>query len=218
MKCPNIFRVLPAFVFLICGYASAQTPAVPDGRVSGKDYAERAAAAVRLYATLSPSNPNFPKDAMPFHAARLQLGVDVPGTLKTIDRMLDATLKAKPDPFNLHAVMHAYLIHRDKYTPAMREKVKQLAAGWAYSKPIGVSMNYELMRDGAGWLAAQEWPDLVDAEGNNAAKIQKNCAGWLWRIFNETTAHNSTEYDAPIYYGTDFAPTRMIAEFAATPN
>jgi hypothetical protein len=128
--------------------------------------------------------------------------------------MLDATLKAKPDPFNLHAVMHTYLVHRDKFTPAMTAKVKQHAASWSYTKPIGVSMNYELMRDGSGWLAAQEWPDLVDASGNDAAKIAKNCEDWLWRIWRETTERNSSEYDAPIYYGTDFAPARMIAEFA----
>lgn len=192
-------------------FARAQAPAP---LIAGKDYAERSAAFVRYLAAAKPANPNFPKDAAPYHAARLQLGTDLPGTLKTIDTMLDATLKAKPDPFNLHAVMHAYLIHREKFTPAMTAKVKALAAGWSYSKPIGVSMNYELMRDGSGWLAAQEWPDLTDHDGNNAATIQKNCGDWLWRIWRDTTEHNASEYDAPIYYGTDFAPARMIAEFS----
>ena len=203
-----------ALLALACLPMAAQSTSVPDGRITGKNYAERAAAAVQLFATLSPANPNFPKEAMPFHAARLQVGTDIPGTLKTIDRMLDATLKAKPDPFNLHAVMHGYLLNREKFTPAMKAKVKALAANWSYTKPIGVSMNYELMRDGSGWLAAQEWPDLVDKDGNNAAKIQKNCAGWLMRIFNDTTSRNASEYDAPVYYGTDFGPARMIAEFA----
>jgi hypothetical protein len=151
---------------------------------------------------------------MPFLAARLQLGMDPHGALAALDRMLDATLKAKPDPFNLHAVMHARLVHQDKFTPAMAGKVKRLAAGWTYSKPIGVSLNYELMRDGAGYLAAQEWPDLVDAAGNDAARIQKNCAGWLWRIWRGTTDRNASEHDVPVYYGTGFAPTRMIAEFS----
>lgn len=189
----------------------------PDPRLTAKSYAERSAACVRYFATATPRSPTFPKDGMPFLAARLQLGVDTPGTLAALDRMLDATLKARPDPFNLHAVMHCYLVHRDKFTPAMAVKVKQLAASWKYSKPIGVSLNYELMRDGAGWLAAQEWPDLVDAAGNDAAKIQKNCAGWLWRIWRETTDRNASEYDAPVYYGTDFAPARMIAEFSRDP-
>jgi hypothetical protein len=191
--------------------------AAPNPKLTGKSYAERAAACVRYFADAPPRSTTFPKDGMPFLAARLQLGVDPAGTLAALDRMLDATLKAKPDPFNLHAVMHCYLVHKTKFTPAMTAKVKRLAASWTYSKPIGVSLNYELMRDGAGWLAAQEWPDLVDAAGNDAAKIQKNCAGWLWRIWRETTDRNASEYDAPVYYGTDFAPTRMIAEFARDP-
>jgi hypothetical protein len=183
-------------------------------QLTGKTYAERAFACTQYFGTATPRSTTFPKDGMPFLAARLQLGVDTAGTLVAIDKMLDATLKAKPDPFNLHAVMHAYLVHKGKFSPAMTAKVKRLAASWTYSKPIGVSLNYELMRDGSGWLAAQEWPDLVDSGGNNAATIQKNCAGWLWRIWRETTDRNASEYDAPVYYGTDFAPTRMIAEYS----
>ena len=183
-------------------------------RLTGKTYAERAFACTQYFGTATPRSTTFPKDGMPFLAARLQLGVDTAGTLVAIDKMLDATLKAKPDPFNLHAVMNAYLVHKGKFSPAMTAKVKRLAASWTYSKPIGVSLNYELMRDGSGWLAAQEWPDLVDSGGNNAATIQKNCAGWLWRIWRETTDRNASEYDAPVYYGTDFAPTRMIAEYS----
>lgn len=206
-----------AALFALPHAGAQEKTTTPNPRLAGKTYAERALACSRHFATTTPRSPTFPKDGMPFLAARLQHGIDTPVTLVALDKMLDATLKAKPDPFNLHAVMHAYLVHKDKFTPAMAAKVKQLAASWKYSKPIGVSLNYELMRDGAGWLAAQEWPDLVDAAGNDAAKIQKNCAGWLWRIWRETTDRNASEYDAPVYYGTDFAPTRMIAEFSRDP-
>ena len=198
---------------LFAADAAAATPEI-SSRIVGKNYAERCAAFTRYLANAKPSNPNFPKEATTYYAARLQLGVDLPGTVKAIDKMIDATLKAKPDPFNLHAVMHVYQLHKSHFTPAMRDKVKRLAASWDYSKPIGVSMNYELMRDGSGWLAAQEWPDLVDKAGNNAEKVKKNCEGWLMRIFRETPINNSSEYDAPIYYGTDFAPCRMVAEFS----
>jgi hypothetical protein len=189
-----------------------------NSRLNGKDYAERSDQLIRYFASASPKNPNFPKDAMPYHAARLELGSDMPGTLKSIEKMLDVTLKSRPDPFHLHACIHAYFRHREKLTPSIREKIKKLAASWTYSKPIGVSLNYELMRDGAGYLAAQEWPDLVDAAGNDANKIKKNCEGWLWRIWRDTTNRNASEYDAPIYYGTDFAPTRMIAEYSRDPQ
>lgn len=199
--------------FLSAELACAETSSI-SSRISGDNFTRRSEAFIRYLASAKPANPRFPKEAAAYYAARLQLGADVPGTLKAIDVMLDATLKAKPDPFNLHAVMHTYLQHRDNFTPVMTVKVKRLAASWSYSKPIGVSMNYELMRDGSGLLAAQEWPDLVDHDGNNAEKISKNCSDWLWRIWRETTERNASEYDAPIYYGTDFAPTRMIAEFA----
>lgn len=214
-----ISRLLPALVLFACSLDAETPPPTtgPNSHLVGHGYAERAAACVKYFATTTPRSPTFPKDGMPFLAARLQLGIEPPVTLAAVDKMLDATLKAKPDPFNLHAVMHAYLVHKDKFTPAMAAKVKRLAASWSYAKPIGVSMNYELMRDGSGLLAAQEWPDLVDAEGNNAAKIAKNCGDWLGHIFRDTTDHNASEYDAPIYYGTDFAPTRMIAEFARDP-
>ncbi len=189
-----------------------------DSRLDGRDYSQRSDQLVRYFARANPKNPNFPKDAMPYHAARLELGMEIPETLKNLEKMLDVTLKSRPDPFHLHACMHAYFRHKEKLTPSIREKIKKLAASWAYSKPIGVSLNYELMRDGSGYLAAQEWPDLVDAAGNNAAKIKKNCEGWLWRIWRDTTNRNASEYDAPIYYGTDFAPARMIAEYSRDPQ
>ena len=209
--------VRTVFMLMAFSLAANARAAEANPRLTGANYAERSAACVRYFAAAPPRSPTFPKDGMPFLAARLQLGMDPPATLAALDKMLDATLKAKPDPFNLHAVMHCYLVHREKFTPAMTAKVKRLAASWTYSKPIGVSLNYELMRDGSGWLAAQEWPDIVDAAGNNSATIRKNCANWLWRIWRETTDRNASEYDAPVYYGTDFAPTRMIAEFARDP-
>jgi hypothetical protein len=35
------------------------------------------------------------------------------------------------------------------------------------------------------------------------------------RQFEGTCSRNASEYDAPVYYGTDFAPARMVAEFSA---
>lgn len=183
-------------------------------RIEGKTYAERSASVIRYFASAESRTPMFPKDAMPFYAARLEVGADVPGTLKRIDAMLDATLKARLDPFNLHACMHAYFRHKEKFPAAMRDKIKRYAGMFNYSRPAGVSLNYEMMRSGGGYLAAQEWPDLKDAAGNDAAKIFKNCEGWLWRVWRETPDRNASEYDAPVYYGTDFAPARMLAEYA----
>lgn len=192
--------------------------AEPSPLNAGATYAERTSTFIRYLAAAKPNNPNFPKEAMPYYAARLQLGVDPEGTRRAIDTMLDATVKARTDPFNLHAVMHAYLLKKEAFTPEMREKIKRLAANWNYSKPIGVSLNYELMRGGGGYLAAQEWPDLKDLSGNDSKKIMALCRGYLMRQFTETCNRNASEYDAPVYYGTDFGPTRMVAEFSKDPE
>lgn len=182
--------------------------------ITGKTYKERTENYIRYLATAQPRNPDFPKEAMPVYAARLQLGTDPAATRAAIDKMLDATVKARPDPFNMHAVMHAYCLNRAAFTPEMREKIKRIVATPNYSKPAGVSLNYELMRGGAGFLAAREWPDLKDSSGNDAKKIGERCRDYLMRQFRETCARNASEYDAPVYYGTDFGPARMVAEFS----
>ena len=190
----------------------------PSPYVTGGDYQERAAAACRLYTVTTPGNPDFPKDAMPLYTARLQVGTEREATLKAEDTMMDVTLKARPDPFNLHAIINGYCLARDQYPAPLRAKFRAFAASWNYTKDIGVSLNYELMRDGAGWLAAQEWPDLHDAAGNDAGKIQKLCGARLMSQFRNITAHNTAEYEAPLYYGTDLMAVRMLAEFAREPQ
>ena len=188
--------------------------AEPSSRISGDTYAERSDAFIRYLAAASPRNADFPKEAMPYYAARLQLGIDPEATRKVIDRMLDATVKARPDPFNMHAVVHAYCLNRAAFTSEMREKIKRIVSTPDYSRPAGVSLNYELMRGGAGLLAAQEWPDLKDSKGNDAKAIMKFCRGFLMKQFSGTCSRNASEYDAPVYYGTNFAPARMVAEFS----
>jgi hypothetical protein len=204
-----LIGILVAFIVALPSLAAA-----PSSFVTGGTYDERSGAFIRYLAAATPRNANFPKEAMPYYAARLQLGVDPAGTRKAIDRMLDAAVKARPDPFNMHAVMHAYLLNRDAFTPEMREKIKRIVSTPNYSRPAGVSLNYELMRGGAGFLAAQEWPDLRDSKGNDAKRIAKACRGYLMKQFSGTCSRNASEYDAPVYYGTDFAPTRMVAEFS----
>jgi hypothetical protein len=204
----------PVTILLAGLMALPSWAAAPSSFVTGKTHQERGDAFIRYLAYAKPRNPNFPKEAMPYYAARLQLGIDPEGTRKVIDRMLDATVKARPDPFNMHAVMHAYLLNRDAFTPEMREKIKRIVSTPNYGRPAGVSLNYELMRGGAGFLAAQEWPDLKDSRGNDAAKIARFCRKYLMIQFSGTCSRNASEYDAPVYYGTDFAPTRMVAEFS----
>ena len=109
--------------------------AEPSSRISGDTYAERSDAFIRYLAAASPRNADFPKEAMPYYAARLQLGIDPEATRKVIDRMLDATVKARPDPFNMHAVVHAYCLNRAAFTSEMREKIKRIVSTPNYGPP-----------------------------------------------------------------------------------
>jgi hypothetical protein len=184
------------------------------GYVGGNDYAARCSALIQWYASNTPQQPTFAKDAMPYYTARLLTDKQTESVFVALDKMADAAMQGRPDPFNLHAMMHGYCICPDKYPSVLRDKFKRFAASWDYTKPIGVSLNYELMRDGAGWLAAQEFPDLSDKAGNDAAKIKALCANRLLKTLQETAARNSSEYESPLYTGTDLMAIRMLAEFA----
>ena len=210
-------RIVFALLWITLAVPSSR--ADDPSRIAGRDWAERGAAFTRYLAAAKPGNPTFPKDAMPYYAARLQLGVERDATLAALHRMLYATLKEKrQDPFNLHALVHGYFLHKEKLPEELRRKIGLYAAGWDYTKPTGISLNYDLMRDGGGYLAAQEWPDLKDKAGHDAAAIRKLCGDRLLRQYTETCARNASEYDAPVYLGTDLAPARMVAEYAADPT
>ncbi len=179
-----------------------------------ESYATRARDAAANYAEVQISNENFPKDAMPLYTARLMNGANRNETLAAVDRMMDAALKSKTDPFHLHAIVHAERVGGKKWSEPLRGKFRAYAARWNYTKAIGVSLNYELMRDGAGWMAAGIWPDLVDQAGNDSGKIRQLCGARLRKTLSNIQKQGSTEYDAPLYYGTDFMALRLLTDFA----
>ncbi len=154
---------------------------------------------------------------MPLCAARLLAGTDTPETLAAANRMMDAALAAKLDPFHLHAMVHAERVGGARWPDPLRVKFRAYAARWDFTKPIGVSLNYELMRDGAGWMAAGIWPDLVDTAGNNSTRIRQLCGARLRKTLAALPREGSTEYSAPLYYGTDFMALRLLVDFADDP-
>jgi hypothetical protein len=192
-------------LFTVCSFASA---------TAAERYPDRASAAAAAYARQEIRNPDLPKDAMPLHTARLMQGGDAGGTISAVNHMMDVTLKARLDPFHLHAIVHADRVGGKRWPEPLRSKFRAYAARWDYTKPIGVSLNYELMRDGGGWMAAGIWPDLADKAGNDAGKIRELCGKRLRKTLANIPKQGSTEYDAPLYYGTDFMALRMLADFA----
>lgn len=193
----------------IIGSCPAETARSEDAGIIG-----RARECADRFASVRVVKPLDPKDAMPVYTARILKGVEVEATLNAVDRMMDAAMKAKPDPFHLHAIIHAERVGGSRWPDTLRRKFRAYCARWDFSKPIGVSLNYELMRDGAGWIAAGVWPDLEDKAGNQAARIRELCGGRLLRTLDSIPKQGSTEYDAPLYYGTDFMALRLLADFA----
>lgn len=172
---------------------------------------------VARYAAAPVSDADFPKEAMPLYAARLLAGIERAATLAAADHMLESALASKLDPFNFHAIVHAERVGGDRWPAPLRAKFRAYAARWDFTKPIGVSLNYELMRDGAGWIAAGVWPDLRDAVGNDAARIRTLCSTRLLKTLDSLVRQGATEYDAPLYYGTDFMALRLLVDFADEP-
>lgn len=213
----RVFSMLLFFMFT----AVVESAHAQSGYVDGKNYAERAANTCRMCAEMVPSRIE-PKDAMPIYTAKIQTGTDVEATFQAVDKMMDAVLINQDtralDPFFLHAIVHGYCVCKEQWPAPLVAKFRAFAARYDFTKGPGVSLNYELMRDGGGWLAAQEWPDLVDAAGNDEKKIQALCGGRLMKTLAETTSGNASEYGAPLYYGTDFMALRMLAEFALEPK
>ncbi len=173
---------------------------------------------VGRYAATPVRDSGFPKDAMPLYTARLLAAINLPGTLAATDHLLDAALGAKLDPFHLHAIVHSERVGGERWPEALRAKFRAYAARWDFTKPIGVSLNYELMRDGAGWIAAGVWPDLIDAAGNSAERIRQLCGDRLRKTLAALPLEGATEYDAPLYYGTDFMALRLLVDFADEPD
>ena len=203
-----------------------------DIRIDGKTAAERGAALVRYVATVRPAakDETYPKAAAPAYAARLMLNIDTKYALQKLDAAATAQLAKsrrlyadKPgtahalDPFDKVALVNTYFLAKDKIPKATAQKIRDYVALYEHKELKGYAKgawNYHLMMDGAGYLAAQEWPELVDIEGLNAEQIKKATGDRLMRDYAEIARHNYAEYGAPIYLAVNLSAVRMVAEFA----
>lgn len=212
---------------LLQGIALAADPAA---RLDGDSPAERGDALVAYVATCKPSgrDETYPKASAPAYAARLLLGVETDYALQKLDASVASRIaraKTGPpgnplsppglDPFDKVALVNTYFLCKDKIPAATAAKIRDYCALYAHKEWRGYgAMNYRLMMDGAGYLAAEEWPDLKDAEGLDAAAIRKATGGRLFGYFDRITRGNFDEYGCPIYLAVDLSAVRMLAEFA----
>jgi hypothetical protein len=220
-------RILP---LLIAGGLSLAATAAPPLRLDGESPAERGDALVAYVATCKPSakDETYPKASAPAYAARLLRGVDTAYALEKLDASVASRItraKTGPpgnplsppglDPFDKVALVNTYFLCKDRIPATTATKIRDYCGLYAHKEWRGYgAMNYRLMMDGAGYLAAEEWPDLKDATGLDATAIRKATGGRLFGYFDQITRGNFDEYGCPIYLAVDLSAVRMLAEFA----
>ena len=201
-------------------------------RLNGKTEAERAAAFLHYCASTQPSAPLYPKAAMCKYVARLILKSDTGYALTQIDQAVTAVLnkahsglsKNPPDPhaldpFDKHALVHTWILCREQIPSATVDKIRAYVALWHHRVWKGYgAMNYRLMEDGSGYIAAEQWPELVDADGLHADEIKAITRERIFGYFNDIVHRNFGEYEAPTYEGIDLSAIKMLADSSLDPE
>jgi hypothetical protein len=190
---------------------------------------------------------NTPKASAPCYAARLVLNTDVEYALEKLaasanyqvakgrDRIAkDAAYRAAADkkglkrpgpaldPFDKAALVNTYFLGKDRIPRATALKIRDYVALYDDHKALTGyargAWNYKLMLDASGFLAAEEWPDLVDRAGLNAEQIKQATRKRLFAGFEEIAKRNFGEYGATIYLGVNLSAVRMLVEFSRDPE
>ena len=174
------------------------------------------------------NNETYPKASAPAYAARLVLGVDIEYALQKLDASVSSRIaraqsvwKSDPksshalDPFDKVALVNTYFLAKDKIPKTTAAKIRDYCALYEHKVWKGYgAMNYRLMMDGAGFLAAEEWPEIRDREGLDAAGIRAATKQRLLGYFDGICRQNYSEYGSPIYAAVNLSATRMLAEYA----
>jgi hypothetical protein len=202
--------------------------------LDGSNYVERARAVLAYCATTKPKDSLNPKDAMSSYVARLLTGQETDYARTQFNAAAVATYTAAKaslekdpnhthslDPFFKHALVHAWLLTHEKANllPETERSIRNFVQLYRHKEWKGYgALNYRLMNDGAGFLAAEQWPDLVDADGLSSEQIKAATKQRLLGYCDDIVHHNYHEYGSPTYGGVDFSAMKMIADFARDPE
>ena len=241
-----MLRLLVPFIACLAttAHAHAQAPRL-DGKTMEERAAAmvRYVASVKP----DPKNETYPKAAAPCYAARLVLNVDTAYALAKLDaaaayqlakgrdriarqsafdQAQDKSTLKKPgpalDPFDKAALVNTYFLGKHKIPQATAHKIRDYVALYNDHKALTGyargAWNYKLMMDASGFLAAEEWPELVDRAGQNAEQIKTATKARLFSGFEEITKKNFSEYGATIYLGVNLSAVRMLVEYARDPE
>jgi hypothetical protein len=219
----NFTRVLLSAAALLAvdevGFAAPSTlptsQPVPSDAIDGESFAERSAAFIRWLSQTRPDGKaaRSLKMSMAHATARLITGIDVDWAVAHVDSLVRKRDLKNDHAFGGHSLMHGVLVAGDRMPAELVAASREYLCDWDYAKPGFSSLNYKLMTAATGFAAAEKWPDFVDATGRDAAGVMEVTRAALYREFDQIVRRNLDEYGAPIYFGTDLAPVRMLAEF-----
>lgn len=125
------------------------------------------------------------------------------------------------NPFEKHALIHTYMICREKaeVPETIVADMKRYVELYKHREWFGYdALNYRLMNDGPGFIAAEIWPDLKDSDGLDSAAIREVTKKRLFGYFDEIVRQNTDEYGAPTYLGINFSAVKLLADFAKDPE
>ncbi len=125
------------------------------------------------------------------------------------------------NPFEKHALIHCYMLCRDKVAvpQSIADAMKSYVGLYHHRVWSGYGAdNYRLMGDGAGFIAAEQWPDLRDADGLDAEGIKSATKQRLLGYFKDYVHRNLSEYGAPTYLGVDLMAIKLLADHARDPE
>lgn len=223
-------RLLLAAAFLI---PLASAAVLGDIRIDGAEPAERMAGLQAHCAAMAMTSRDARAVMVPV-AARILAGRETPQALakwaETAARVYQSSktrLANNPkdnnarNPFEKHALIHAYVICRDKIPipePVVAD-MKRYVELYKHREWFGYgALNYKLMNDGGGFIAAEIWPDLKDGDGLDSPGIREATRARLFGYFNEIVRSNTDEYGAPTYLGINLSAVKLLADFAKDPE
>ena len=198
--------------------------------IDGKTPADKKATFLDYCSSADISRFKEARGILPYLAARIVSGKEVDASLKKWQEVADGVYQNSkiyllanpsdghaPNPFEKHALIHAYLVCKEKTAipQSLVDLMKGYVALYKHKEWKGYgALNYRLMNDGSGYLAAELWPDLIDADGLNAEQIKTATKARLLGYFEQIVHRNTDEYGAPTYLGIDLSAMKMLSDFA----
>ena len=153
--------------------------------ISGKNYVERASAMIAVWSRTHPVGGSL-KVIGPYYWCKIYNNVERQYAIQQLDSIFDyvqankslSTLSSDYDSsnstinFDLHSVMHGYLLTKNYLDNATKSRVLAFIEGWDITRYLNgaATLNMRMLSASSLFLAAEEWPNITDSLGHTAAQ------------------------------------------------